>query len=505
MKKILLSLGTIGVVSALAIASTGAFFSDNETSAGNTFTAGAIDLKVDSQQHYNNAVCVNGVWQLEPNQTATVDQYPVIGSQCDGTWSLVDLLPTSHFFNFGDVKPGDKGEDTVSLHIDNNAAWACADIKVTKNDENVALNPELKAGDVADAVSLFDGELAQNINIFAWNDNGANGGVAGDNIWQAGEPALYGPASAFSTIGATTTLALADPTINSGTPLAGGSTNYVGVAWCAGTMTANAGVITCNGGSMGNNAQTDSMTADIAFRVEQARNNSAFRCNPPVVVTANDLANNLSDVISNPAKWFMYNDDTDTIDNTLGVFVTGPGTPLLGTKSLEFTLGANPQSRKNIATYQFTGTPLSSISAMSFGVYSHGGSGGASVNESPFLAFNVDFNGTDTWQKRLVYVPSANGAVSQDTWNNNDAIQGGNALWTWSGYVANGNKWPDNNVNEYRTWNDIKASFPGVRVRVTDSWLGVRVGEPGPTGYIGNVDKFSITISGVTKTFDFGN
>jgi hypothetical protein len=29
---------------------------------------------------------------------------------------------------------------------------------------------------------------------------------------------------------------------------------------------------------MGNVAQTDSMKADITFRVEQARNNSGFRC-----------------------------------------------------------------------------------------------------------------------------------------------------------------------------------------------------------------------------------
>jgi hypothetical protein len=33
-------------------------------------------------------------------------------------------------------------------------------------------------------------------------------------------------------------------------------------------MTAVAGVITCDGAGMGNIAQTDSMTADIAFRVE---------------------------------------------------------------------------------------------------------------------------------------------------------------------------------------------------------------------------------------------
>ena len=58
MKKILLSLAIIAVVGAVAVGVTGAFFSDTETSTGNTFTAGAIDLKVDSEQHYNGNVCV---------------------------------------------------------------------------------------------------------------------------------------------------------------------------------------------------------------------------------------------------------------------------------------------------------------------------------------------------------------------------------------------------------------------------------------------------------------
>ena len=139
---------------------------------------------------------------------------------------------------------------------------------------------------------------------------------------------------------------------------------------------------------------------------------------------------------------------------------------------------------------------------MSFGAYSHNGSGGAGVNESPYLNFNVDFDGTNTWQKRIAYVPSVNGSVAQDTWNNNDAIQGGAAKWVYSGAT-----WPGTGISgtTARTWSDLLTSYPNIRTRTTDSWLGVRVGEPGPTGYIGNVDFFSVTIGGVTKTFDFGN
>src|ERR1039458_5205787 len=87
-----------------------------------------------------------------------------------------------------------------------------------------------------------------------------------------------------------------------------------------------------------------------------------------VVVTSANLDNTSSSpaVVATDGlnKWFMYNDTNDTIDNTLGSFVTGPATPFYGTGSIQFTLGETPLDRKNIATYQFSGTPLASIKQM---------------------------------------------------------------------------------------------------------------------------------------------
>jgi len=57
-KKILISLSVIGVVAAMAIGGTIAYFNDTETSTGNIFTAGSIDLKVDHiKQTYNDIDC----------------------------------------------------------------------------------------------------------------------------------------------------------------------------------------------------------------------------------------------------------------------------------------------------------------------------------------------------------------------------------------------------------------------------------------------------------------
>ena len=49
MKKILLSLVMIAVVSSVAVGATKAYIDDTETSLGNTFSAGTLDLKVDGQ------------------------------------------------------------------------------------------------------------------------------------------------------------------------------------------------------------------------------------------------------------------------------------------------------------------------------------------------------------------------------------------------------------------------------------------------------------------------
>jgi len=198
--------------------------------------------------------------------------------------------------------------------------------------------------------------------------------------------------------------------------------------------------------------------------------------------------------------WFFYNDTNDTImslnqfSGAGGVndFVVGPG----GVESAQMTLDTNPNPRYNIATYQFTDVLLSSIGSLNYRVYDASAS-----SQTPFFHFNVDFDNSDTWQGRLVMVPTAPGnlGVPANTWTNVDAIRGGAAVWTWSRYVANGNMWPDGNVSQYRTWADIVTAFPTAETRSTDSFLGVRVGHPGPNGETGFVDF--VEFDG--HTFDF--
>ncbi len=57
-KRIIISLGVIGVAAAAVVGGTIAYFNDTETSTGNVFVAGSLDLKVDHLlQSYNDVYC----------------------------------------------------------------------------------------------------------------------------------------------------------------------------------------------------------------------------------------------------------------------------------------------------------------------------------------------------------------------------------------------------------------------------------------------------------------
>ncbi|MDZ4785826.1 MAG: TasA family protein [bacterium] len=279
MKKILLSVSVIAFVAVVIAGATGAFFSDTETSTGNTFTAGAIDLTVDNTSYYN------GVFNP------------------DTSWLQKDLEQGDLFFDFQDLKPGDWGEDTISLHVNNNDSWLCADVTLTDNSGMSSTEPELETeGEVEDGTTgPNDGELASRVHFAWWADDG-------DNVFESNETLLQSGTLGALDVGQTATVALADSEVNiwDGTgPLPGDSIRYVGKAWCFGDfqLTAvdqdalgytgtlenpkgtngpdvrNSG-ISCSGANEGNETQTDRVQADISFRAEQSRNNGSFLCSP---------------------------------------------------------------------------------------------------------------------------------------------------------------------------------------------------------------------------------
>ncbi|WP_412063507.1 hypothetical protein [Rubrivirga sp. IMCC45206] len=220
-----------------------------------------------------------------------------------------------------------------------------------------------------------------------------------------------------------------------------------------------------------------------------------------IVVTEADMATSVADVIADPTKWFFYDDEIDQINPALGTMAVGPDTPPEGVGSAQISVSGT--QRRNLATYQFSGTALADVTDLRFSTYNPSAGNGGAADRSAYLNFNVDFDGSDTWQRRLVYVPKVNGTVLQDTWQEWDAFDGGAALWTWSGYFSSGSMWPDGNTSQYRTWADLVSSFPALAVRTTDSWMGLRVGEPYASGYSENLDAFVFGTAAGTTTWDF--
>jgi len=287
MKKILLSIATLGVLGAAVVGGTTAIFSDAEVSTGNTFTAGAIDLTIDNESYYNGVLNdgEGGTTWLQP---ANLDDGQGPGE--NGAY---------FFFDFRDLKPGDWGEDTISLHVNNNDSWLCADVTLRSDADNGSTEPELND---EESYTADDGELAEAVDFIWWADDG-------DNVLEKDEEPLPSGPLGYLDVDETATVALADASGNiweeSG-PLLGDSVRYIGKAWCFGELTltpfdqdglgkegtdsnpstpngptVRGAGFDCDGSQEDNSTQTDSMTADISFRAEQSRHNGDFLCTPP--------------------------------------------------------------------------------------------------------------------------------------------------------------------------------------------------------------------------------
>ena len=128
-KRILISLSVIGAVAALVIGGTIAYFSDTETSTGNTFTAGTLNLKVG------------------------------------------DNDPTTWNFQVENIKPGDSGSKEVVLQ---NTGSIDGYLHITfsnlVDDDVSCVEPEQnEAGDTTCGAGQ-DGELAENLDILVYLD-----------------------------------------------------------------------------------------------------------------------------------------------------------------------------------------------------------------------------------------------------------------------------------------------------------------------------------------------
>ena len=308
MKKILFSITVIAAVAAVVAGVTSAFYGDTETSSGNVFTAGGVDLQVDSEIHYNGMLCVcepTGGCAWQPEDGTQTPYYPAPDTECEGTWEETDLQDAIHkYFNLTDVKPGDWGENTISPHVMDNDAWGRFNIQNVQDLGNTCLDPETEVVTDVDCYEGTpgdnepDGELRENLMFSVWLDQGTTPGFQnhdpdateiidpeeGDNIRQEEfEPLLITPgpidaegesyllADALSVVYAAACAHLPEDGNNDyGTchgiakdgRMVGSTVYYFGIDWNLPLET-------------GNEIQNDSLLADMVFEIAQHRNNPA--------------------------------------------------------------------------------------------------------------------------------------------------------------------------------------------------------------------------------------
>lgn len=442
MKKILTSLGMIAFAGAIVASGTGAFFSDTETSTGNIFTAGSVTVDIKNISHEG------------------------INVTDDLVGFTVSTTSNNISFAFSDLKPMDHGKVIYELENGANEAFMCVKVEETSNHENGRNSAEIAAGDTTSGSG--NGELGQFLSFNFGTATGTLADISGS--WQ--NLGIVGAGSTTSS------------TIEYGFGVFNGSTLELDPL------------------AKYNLAQTDSLKADISFYAVQTRHNAEFDCaslNEEEVVDngligSNDLYTGSKDGATTTNKWMFWNDTNDTVMSInqfapegVNDIVTGPG----GFGAAKMVLD-NASARYNIATFQFKDVKLSDISSMKYRVYN-----AVTSVYVPFLTFAIDFDNSDIWQNRLVQVPTG---LTAGSWEEVDALAGS---WTFSGgnWPVGGSEDGSKSGSVAKTWAEIIADYPIAETRSTDSYFGIRVGNPGAIGDEAYVDW--VEFGGVK--YDFGN
>lgn len=238
MKKIILfSLIVLLALTAIVTDMTVSYYGDIETSSGNTFAAGTVDLQVDLD--------------------------------CGGNCGFpLQNLAGNPFFSTCDIKPGDGSEVTLSLHINDNNSWGRIKLENIRDFEHGCNEPEARTGDLTCSVpGEGEGELSDYLTFTIWLDEGGSTG------WQCpeGEPACSAdPKEGDNILNGLETAIVENITANDlanqgwielAEEMEGDKTHYLGLAWNIPLTSSNV-------------IQTDSLKARIKIEVSQSRNNA---------------------------------------------------------------------------------------------------------------------------------------------------------------------------------------------------------------------------------------
>jgi predicted ribosomally synthesized peptide with SipW-like signal peptide len=117
MKKILLSILTIGLMASVVFGATRAFFSDTETSVGNTFTAGTIDLKMNDENPRVSAIFTFEDMKPSEDMAPIVIKLKNVGQNNGYLYQKIDYIDKDKVVPTGSEFVGDMSADKFAALI----------------------------------------------------------------------------------------------------------------------------------------------------------------------------------------------------------------------------------------------------------------------------------------------------------------------------------------------------------------------------------------------------
>lgn len=194
----------------------------------------------------------------------------------------------------------------------------------------------------------------------------------------------------------------------------------------------------------------------------------------------------------------------DTRSEGSSALAAGLGTPPLGSGSLQMSTNCVLNSpgcglaKAQLFTYEYFGTRLLDISALSFKAY-RSSSSTNSLAQTIGLNLEVDFLGNGASFTTLVYEPTYQsggvGALQLDTWQSWNAIAGGSDIW-WSTKPIPGVC----DFSCYVTWGAILAANPNAKI---SGGLGFNIGSGWVGTFAGAADQLVVSVPGFSTTYDF--
>lgn len=182
-----------------------------------------------------------------------------------------------------------------------------------------------------------------------------------------------------------------------------------------------------------------------------------------------------------------------------GNFVNGPAVAPLNNGSVHFTTGSTSDGIL-VGLSGYAGTKLSDITTFQYSTYQALTS--TSTVQTSALQFAIDNDVTDAdfgWKGRLIFEPYYTETVVKGSWQTWDPMTQGK----WWGTHSSINFVGGCSIASPCTWIEVLTKFPNAGIHGVFGAVLFKAGSGWPAGFDGNVDAFTIGVSGSNTTYDF--